>query len=172
MDLLSKLWQFREIDRFVLEHRWHSHPGSTNSFVCSFLTSENQLQEKAKLSLCLTNYALRHEGVWGSGCIDPHILDVGTSWRWVVSFIPRQIYPWRNSPRYPLDRRQGGPHKRSGRRGEQKISSLSRATPALKSIPTIWKIFVFLSDFINGPELWHIVIFLTLYNLFHKTYMY
>jgi hypothetical protein len=24
-----------------------------------------------KLSLCLTNQALRHEDVWGSGCIDP-----------------------------------------------------------------------------------------------------
>jgi hypothetical protein len=24
---------------------------------------------------------LRHEGVWGSGCIDPCFLDLGTSWR-------------------------------------------------------------------------------------------
>jgi hypothetical protein len=36
---------------------------------------------KVKLSLCLTNSALRHEGVWGSGCIDLHFLDLGTSWR-------------------------------------------------------------------------------------------
>jgi hypothetical protein len=36
---------------------------------------------KVKLSLCLTNYALRHGGVWGSGCIDPNFLDLGTSWR-------------------------------------------------------------------------------------------
>jgi hypothetical protein len=27
---------------------------------------------KVKLSLCLTNEALRYEGVWGSECIDPH----------------------------------------------------------------------------------------------------
>jgi hypothetical protein len=27
------------------------------------------------------NYALRHEGVWGSGCVDPHFLGLGTSWR-------------------------------------------------------------------------------------------
>jgi hypothetical protein len=27
----------------------------------------------------------RHEGVWGSGCIDPCSLDLGISWRWVVS---------------------------------------------------------------------------------------
>jgi hypothetical protein len=24
---------------------------------------------------------VRHEGVWGSECIDPHFLDLGTSWR-------------------------------------------------------------------------------------------
>jgi hypothetical protein len=35
------------------------------------------------LSLCLTNYALRHEGVWGSGCIDQIFLTsalVGGEW--------------------------------------------------------------------------------------------
>jgi hypothetical protein len=38
---------------------------------------------KVKLSMCLTNEALRHEGVWGSGCIDPHFLTsalVGGEW--------------------------------------------------------------------------------------------
>jgi hypothetical protein len=34
---------------------------------------------KVKLSLCLTDYALRHEGVWGCGCIDSHFLDLVTS---------------------------------------------------------------------------------------------
>jgi hypothetical protein len=29
----------------------------------------------------LTNSALRHEGVWGNGCIDPYLLVLGTSWR-------------------------------------------------------------------------------------------
>jgi hypothetical protein len=29
----------------------------------------------------------------GSGCIDPHFLDFGSSWRWVVSFTPRALYP-------------------------------------------------------------------------------
>jgi hypothetical protein len=37
--------------------------------------------KKVKLSLCLTNKALRHEGAWGSGCIDPHFLDFDSSWR-------------------------------------------------------------------------------------------
>jgi hypothetical protein len=48
-------------------------------------------------------------------------LDLGTSWRWVVNFTPRPLYPRGKSPRYPLDRRLGGPQSRSGRFGEQKI---------------------------------------------------
>jgi hypothetical protein len=31
--------------------------------------------------------------VWGSGCIDPHFLDLGTSWRLVVSFTTQLLYP-------------------------------------------------------------------------------
>jgi hypothetical protein len=38
-----------------------------------------------QFTLCLTQQALCHEGVRGSGCIDPHFLDLGTSWKWVVS---------------------------------------------------------------------------------------
>jgi hypothetical protein len=33
-----------------------------------------------KLSLRLTNYALLHKDVWGSGCIDSSFRDLGTSW--------------------------------------------------------------------------------------------
>jgi hypothetical protein len=32
---------------------------------------------KVKLFLGLNNYALRHEDVWGSGCIDPRFVDLG-----------------------------------------------------------------------------------------------
>jgi hypothetical protein len=56
------------------------------------------------LSLCLTNWALRHEVIWESGCIHPHFLDLGTSWRWVVSFTPLPLYLREKNPRYPLDR--------------------------------------------------------------------
>jgi hypothetical protein len=45
----------------------------------------------------LTNYNLRHENVWGSGCIDRRILHV-SSWKWVVSFTHRPLYPWRKEP--------------------------------------------------------------------------
>jgi hypothetical protein len=44
-----------------------------------------------------------------------NILDLGTRWRWVVSFILRPLYP-----RYPLGRRLGGPQSRSGSCGEEK----------------------------------------------------
>jgi hypothetical protein len=54
--------------------------------------------KKVKLSLCLTNQAQRHEGVWGSGYINPRVLDLGTSWRWVVSFTPRPLYRGERAP--------------------------------------------------------------------------
>jgi hypothetical protein len=34
----------------------------------------------------------------GSGCIDPHFLDLGTSWRWVVSSTPLPLYPRERVP--------------------------------------------------------------------------
>jgi hypothetical protein len=39
----------------------------------------------------------------GSGCIDPQFLDLGTTWKWVVNFTPRPLYPRGKSSRYPLD---------------------------------------------------------------------
>jgi hypothetical protein len=67
------------------------------------------------LSLCLTNEALRHEGVWGSGCIDQHFLDlalVGGEWSASRSGLFTPGTHW-----------IGGlvdPQSRSGRRGEEK----------------------------------------------------
>jgi hypothetical protein len=49
----------------------------------------------------------------GSGCIDPRFFDLGTSWR--------PLYLRGKRPRYPFDRRLGGPHNRSRRCGEEKI---------------------------------------------------
>jgi hypothetical protein len=43
------------------------------------LTMKKMTQITKNLSLCLTNKALRHEGVWGCGCIDPRIFDFDTS---------------------------------------------------------------------------------------------
>jgi len=49
------------------------------------------------------------EAYWGSRCIAPCILDLGTRWKAVVSFTPRPLYPQGESHWYPLDRRLGGP---------------------------------------------------------------
>jgi hypothetical protein len=89
--------------------------------------------KKVKLSLCLANQALRHEDVSGSGCIDPHSLDLGTSCRWVGGFTPLPLYPRGKSPRYPLDRRLSGPQSLSGQRGEEKVLD-----PTGTRTPTPW----------------------------------
>jgi hypothetical protein len=49
----------------------------------------------------------------GSGCIDPHSLNLSTSGRRSVSFTPRLLYPRGKSPRYPLHRRLGRPQSPS-----------------------------------------------------------
>jgi hypothetical protein len=59
---------------------------------------------------------------WGSGVIAQRILDLGTRWRWVVSFTPRPLYLQRKSPWYPLDRRLSGPQSQCGYGGEEKNS--------------------------------------------------
>jgi hypothetical protein len=73
-------------------------------------------------SCVFCNWASRHEGVLGSGGIAPHILDLGTRWRWAVSYTPRPLYPQRKSRSYLLDRSLGGPQSRSGHGGEEKNS--------------------------------------------------
>jgi hypothetical protein len=60
--------------------------------------SLNIHRKKAKLSLCLTNYALSHKDVWGSECINPPFLNLGTRWRWVVNSTTLPLYPRWKSP--------------------------------------------------------------------------
>jgi hypothetical protein len=62
------------------------------------------IKVKIKLSLCLTKHHAM-KTYWGSGGIAPRIFDLGTRWRWVVSFTPRPLYPQGKSPWYPLDGR-------------------------------------------------------------------
>jgi hypothetical protein len=40
-----------------------------------------------------------HDGVGGNGYINPHFLDLGTSWRSVVSFTPLPLYPEKRAHR-------------------------------------------------------------------------
>jgi hypothetical protein len=74
-------------------------------------------------------WAPRHEGVFGSGGMNPRILDLDTRRAWVISFTPRQLYPQGKRPWYQSDRRLGGPQSRSGRGGEEKNS---QALPGLE----------------------------------------
>jgi hypothetical protein len=48
------------------------------------------------------------------------ILNIGTRWRGVVSFMPLLLYLKGMSLHYPLDRRLGGPQSQSGCCGEEK----------------------------------------------------
>jgi hypothetical protein len=58
---------------------------------------------------------------WGSGDKGPCILGLDTTWRWVVSFTLRSLYPQRKSPSYLLDRKLAGPQNRSGSGGRGKF---------------------------------------------------
>jgi hypothetical protein len=72
----------------------------------------------------------------GNGGIAPRILNLGTRWKWVVSFNPRPLYRQGKERRYPLDRRLDGPQSRSGRGGEQNkypVSAGSR-TPLVQLV--------------------------------------
>jgi hypothetical protein len=50
---------------------------------------------------------MRVYGGVDGGCIDPYFLDLGKSWRRVVSFTPLPFYP-REVSHTPFDRRLGG----------------------------------------------------------------
>jgi hypothetical protein len=70
----------------------------TVSFSIRTLVHGVSQKVKVKLSLCFFKLATRYEGVLGSGDIAPHILDLGTKWRWVVSFTPPPLYPQGKGP--------------------------------------------------------------------------
>jgi hypothetical protein len=83
------------------------------------------------LSLCLTDQALRYEGVWRSERTDPNILDFSTSWRWVVGFTLRPFYPRGKSLKCPLDRKPDGPQNHS----QQKILIMSNHSWWYNNVP-------------------------------------
>jgi hypothetical protein len=65
---------------FLEWHLENKHLRYLSRYLRLNLTSSH-LYKKVKVPLLLTNLALRHEDVWGSGSIDPYFLDVDTSWR-------------------------------------------------------------------------------------------
>jgi len=78
---------------------------------------------KVKLSLCFL--LAEHQAMKayrGNGGIAPRLLDLGTKWRWLISFTPRPLYHQGKIPYYPLGRSLDGPQSRSERGGEEKNS--------------------------------------------------
>jgi hypothetical protein len=67
-------------------------------------------------------------------------LDLGTRWKWAISFTPRPFYSWWGSLLYPLDRRPGGPQSRSRRCEEKSLAPAGNQTAAFipqpAAIPT------------------------------------
>jgi hypothetical protein len=51
------------------------------------------------------------------------ILNLGTRWRWLVSFMPLPLYPWGYNHQYPMDRKSGGPQSWSGCCGGKSLAS-------------------------------------------------
>jgi hypothetical protein len=51
---------------------------------------EEEEESKIKLSLTLTTYHAMKMN-WGSEGTAPRILNLGTRWKWVVSFAPRPL---------------------------------------------------------------------------------
>jgi hypothetical protein len=106
---------------------------------------------KVKLSLCLTKHQAM-KTYWGSGGIAPRILDLGTRWRWVVSFTSRERAPvthwiggWLD-PRAVLDTVVNGelpsPRRESNTRSPivhlVAQSYTDWAVTALKMWPNVW----------------------------------
>jgi hypothetical protein len=70
---------------------------------------------KKKLLCFFFNQRPHHESVLESGSVAPRILNLGTRWRWMVSFTLRLLYPQGESRWYPLYRRVGQPQSWSER---------------------------------------------------------
>jgi hypothetical protein len=89
------------------------------------------------MSLCL----IEHHAIktyWGCGGIAPRILDLGTRWRWVVSFTTRPLYPRERSPGTHLIGSWVGPRAVRKAVVKRKIRSPSRKsnprTPIVQSV--------------------------------------
>jgi hypothetical protein len=120
--------------KFLNKHRAMTHLHSTErkcnrcclSMDTDFSTSTKSVEgfRKQKLSAFLSRFVQS----WVTGEIRKtkkgNIANLGTNWRWVVSFTPWPLYPEGKSPCYPLNRRLDGPQNRPGWRGEEKNLTL------------------------------------------------
>jgi hypothetical protein len=91
-------------------NRWHFCVSLQSLLTMQKLPSFylNPRKVKVKLSLCLTKYHAM-KTYWRSRSITPHILDLDTRWKWLVSFTPQSLYPQVKSRWYTSDRKLCGP---------------------------------------------------------------
>jgi hypothetical protein len=92
-----------KVGNYFANKRWSlgrcSSLADSDHGVCFFMNPSRWV--KVKLPLSLPNYTPCHEDEWGTACIEPYILVLGTSCRWVVSFMTRPLYPQEKSPLVP-----------------------------------------------------------------------
>jgi hypothetical protein len=65
----------------------------------------------------------------------------------VVSFTPRPLYHRRKSPRYPLDRRLGGPQNRSGLREKEKTCPHRDSNSDLSAVEPVASPYTYCDSF-------------------------
>jgi hypothetical protein len=121
-----------------LTHYVTIKPESAYNYICVYTQQDATYRNKKKFVksfLCLINYALLHEGVWVSGCIDPRFLYLVISWRAVVNFMSLPLYPRGRSLQCLLDWRVGGLQSRSQQYGEVKVLN---PTWTLNSDPSVF----------------------------------
>jgi len=63
--------------------------------------------------VCKSCLCSSHQGKQEKSHYSSSLLNLGTRWRWVVNVTPMK------GPLYPVNRRLGGPHSRSGPFGEE-----------------------------------------------------
>jgi hypothetical protein len=106
-----------ELCVYLVQHVSTPFPSVRTVCICCVMLRYSAPIKKVK-SPCVTKHHVI-EMYWGNGGIAPRILDLGTRWRWVVSYTPLPLYSQGQSPLYPLVRRLGGPQRRSGHGGEE-----------------------------------------------------
>jgi hypothetical protein len=85
----------------------------------------------------------KHEAmkILGEVELQLHLLYLGTKWTGVVTFTPRLLQGRGKSPCYLLDRKQGGPHCRSGRCGEEIYCFYQESNPDLPArSPSLYRL--------------------------------
>ena len=64
--------------------------------------------------VCVCKSSSSHEVIWGNGSRAPLILNHGTRWSWVVSFMPWLPHPKGSTACYPLSTRLSWRHSQFG----------------------------------------------------------